>query len=193
MKTRPIQNLLAGLLLLAAPTALAQTPKATPPPPAPAKDVRFPPFEQKTLGNGLRVVVVEQHEQPLVSVQMVLKAGKVFDPAEKAGLAGATAELLTKGTATRSAQQIAEAIDFVGGNLGASTGIESGFANAAVTSDQLDLGFELLSDIVLHPTFPDEEIERWRRQALSGLQIQQQDAGYLADQALQRVLFGSHP
>src|SRR5688572_3229740 len=167
MKMRPLQNLLAILLLLAAPAVLAQTsqaPKATPPPPAPAKDVRFPPFEQKTLGNGLRVVVIEQHEQPLVTLQMVLKAGKIFEPAEKAGLAGATAGLLTKGTTTRSAQQIAETIDFVGGNLGANTGVESGFANAAVTADQLDLGFELLSDVVLHPTFPQEEIERWRRQ-----------------------------
>jgi zinc protease len=141
----------------------------------------------------LRVVVIEQHEQPLVSLRMVLKAGKTFDPAEKAGLAEATASLLTKGTEKRSAQQIAEAIDFVGGNLGASTGIESGFANAAVTSDQLDLGFDLLSDVVLHPTFPQDELERWRRQALSNLQIEQQEAGYLASNALQRLLFGSHP
>lgn len=196
MKVLRTHSLLAMTLLLAGVSGvLAQTEqkKATPPPPAPAKEVRFPAFEQKTLGNGLRVVVIEQHEQPLVSLRMVLKAGKTFDPADKAGLAGATAALLTQGTATRSAQQIAEAIDFVGGNLGASTGIESGFANAAVTSDQLDLGFELLSDIVLHPAFPQEEIERWRRQALSGLQIQQQDTAYLAGNALLRVLFGSHP
>ncbi len=185
--------LFAGVFGVSGALAQSEKAKATPPPPAPAKDVRFPPFEQKTLANGLQVVVIEQHEQPLVSLRMVLKAGKTFEPADKAGLAGATAELLTKGTTTRSAQQIAEAIDFVGGNLGANAGVESGFANAAVTSDQLDLGFELLSDVVLHPTFPEEEIERWRRQSLSGLQVQQQDAGYLADNALQRVVFGSHP
>lgn len=195
MKMRPVQNLLLGLLLLAAPAALSQTApaKATPPPPAPAKEVKFPAFEQKTLANGLRVVVIEQHEQPLVSIRMLLKAGKTFEPAGKAGVAGATADLLTKGTTTRSAQQIAEAIDFVGGNLGATAGIESGFANAAITSDQLDLGFDLLSDVVLHPTFPDDELERWRRQTLSGLQINLQDAGYLAGNAIQRALFGSHP
>lgn len=196
MKTFRIQIMIAGMVgvLLAASAVLAQTPpKATPPSPAPAKEVRFPPFEQKTLGNGLRVVVIEQHEQPLVSLRLQLKAGRTFEPADKAGLAAATASLLTKGTATRSAQQIAEAIDFVGGNLNASTGVESGFANASVTSDQLDLGFDLLSDVILHPSFPQDELERWRRQALSNLQIEQQDAGYLARNAIPRLLYGAHP
>jgi zinc protease len=194
-----VHCLIAAALFFTAAAASAQTaapaakPKAAGPPPAPAKDVRFPSFEQKTLANGLRVVVIEQHEQPLVSLRLVLRGGKSFEPAGKAGLAQATAALLTKGTATRSAQQIAETIDMVGGNLGAYAGVESGFANAGVTSDQLDLGFELLSDVVLRPTFPQEELDRWRRQALSGLQVQQQDAGYLADAALERTVFGEHP
>jgi zinc protease len=194
-----IKSLFTAALLLTAVSSYAQTaapaakPKDPGPPPAPAKDVRFPSFEQKTLANGLRVVVIEQHEQPVVSLRMVLQAGKSFEPAGKAGLANATAALLTKGTTTRSAQQIAEAIDVVGGNLFAAAGIESGFADAGVTSDQLDLGFELLSDIVLRPTFPQEELDRWRRQTLSELQINLQDAGYLADTALKRTLFGEHP
>ncbi len=191
-----LNGLIVAVLLLATSGAYAQTAATTTqagPPPAPAKDVRFPSFEQKTLANGLRVVVIEQHEQPVVSLRMVLQAGKTFEPADKAGLANATAALLTKGTSTRSAQQIAEAIDRVGGDLGAAAGIESGFANAAVTSDQLDLGFELLSDIVLRPTFPQDELDRWRRQALSGLQIQMEDAGYLADMALERAVLGDHP
>jgi zinc protease len=190
-------------LLLAATAGLAQTAqtapaapavkKSTPPPPAPAKEVRFPAFEQRTLANGLRVVVIEQHEQPLISLRMMLDAGKAYEPAGKAGLAEATASLITQGTASRSAQQLAETIDFVGGNLGASTGTEAAYANASVTSDQLDLGFSLLSDVVLHPSFPPEELDRWRRQALSNLQIQQQSAAYLASTALRRLIFGDYP
>lgn len=192
-------KLLIGFALLGvASGAVAQTAatapaKVTPPPPAAAKDVRFPAFEQKTLPNGLQVVVVEQHEQPAVSLRIVMKAGKVFEPEGKAGLAEGTASLLTQGTESRSAQQIAETIDFVGGFINANTGIESGFANARLTSDQLDLGLELLADVVQRPSFPQEEIERWRRQTLSGLQIQQQDAGYLADAATARLIYGSHP
>lgn len=196
---RSIHGLIATVLLLVSAAAYAQTaappskPKAAGPPPAPAKEVRFPAFEEKTLPNGLRVVIIEQHEQPLVSLRLLLPAGKSFEPAGKAGLADATASLLTKGTASRSAQQIAEAIDFVGGNLSANAGIESVYADAGVTSDQLDLGFELLADVILHPSFPQAELDRWRRQALSQLQIQQQSAGYLADHALARAVFGDHP
>jgi zinc protease len=189
-----------ALLLAAASPGLAQTaaaapakPKAAGPAPGPAPDVKFPGFEQKTLANGLRVVVIEQHEQPSVSLRLQLKAGKVFEPEGKTGLAGATAALLTKGTPTRSAQQIAQQIDFVGGALGAASSIESGFANALVTSDQLDLGLDLLSDIVLRPSFPEDEVERWRRQTLSGLQVSLQDPSYLADTALVRAIFGDHP
>jgi len=168
-------------------------PKASGPPPAPVMEIRFPAFEQKTLANGLRIVVIEQHEQPVVSLRMQLAAGKAFEPAGKAGLATATAALLTRGTASRSAQKIAGTIDAVGGELTASTGIESSFANAAVTSDQLNLGFELLSDILLHPTFPQSELDRWRRKFLGELKINLQDARYLADAALRRAIFGDHP
>ena len=189
-----------ALFLAAAMAGLAQgapapkaSPKATPPPPAPAREIHFPPFEQRTLPNGLRVVVIEQHDQPLVSLRMMLNAGKAYEPADKTGLAEATASLLTKGTATRNAQQLAETIDFVGGTLGASTGVEAAYANASVTSDQIDLGFDLLADVVLHPSFPQDELERWRRQALSGLQIDLQSAGYLADTALRKLIFGDYP
>lgn len=198
--TRSCKSLIAGgllgVLLLGAAAAGAQIAapaKAAGPPPAPAKEVRFPSFEQKTLPNGLRVVVIEQHEQPLVSLRLLLRAGKSFEPAAKAGVARATAALLTQGTTSRSAQQIAETIDFVGGNLSAGSVTESGFADVSVTSDQLDLGFDLLSDVILHPTFPQEELDRWRRQALSGLQVSRQSASYLANTALAKTIYGDYP
>jgi zinc protease len=204
----------AGLLLALASTGLAQAPAAkarkaaapaapqamakpstpaTPPPPAPAKEIRFPAFQEKTLANGLHLVVIEQHEQPLVSLRMLLNAGKAYEPDGKAGLANATSALLTKGTATRSAQQIAQTIDFVGGHLDANAGTEAGYVDLGVTSDQLDLGFDLVADVVLHPTFPQDELERWRRQAVNGLQINLQDASYVATTANIRLIFGDYP
>ncbi len=192
--------LLAALVTSAPFAAGAQTPakpevhkRATPPGPGPAKEIHFPAFQEKTLANGLRVVVIEEHKDPLVSLRLVVKGGRSYEPEGKSGLAEATASLLTKGTAKRSAQQIAEAVDFVGANLNANAGLESGFATASVTSDQLDLGFDLLADIVLHPTFPADEIDRWRRQTLSGLQIQLKSAPYLAGRAVERLVFGDHP
>ena len=163
------------------------------PPGQPAKEVHFPAFEQKALDNGLRVVVIEHREAPAVTVQMLLRAGKVFDPAPKSGLAAATARLLREGTATRSSQQIAQTIDSIGGSLDTYGSWDSAGAALQVTSDQLDLGLDLLADLVLHPSFPAEEVERWRRQTLNGLQVQQEDASYLADATFERAVFDGHP
>jgi len=163
------------------------------PPVQPAKEIHFPAFEEKALSNGLRVVVIEHREAPAVTVQMLLRAGKVFDPAPKSGLAAATARLLREGTATRSSQQIAQTIDSIGGSLDTYGSWDSAGASLQVTSDQLDLGLDLLADLVLHPSFPAEEIERWRRQTLNGLQVQQEDAGYLADASFERAVFDGHP
>ncbi|MEA2562240.1 MAG: zinc protease [Acidobacteriota bacterium] len=173
-------------------SAFAQQ-KQTPPPPKPAKEIHFPAFEEKTLANGLRVVVIEQHETPSISLRLLFPGGKVHTPAGKAGLADATAALIREGTATRSSQQIAQAIDTVGGELNTNAALESGFATVRATSDQIDLGLDLLSDVILRPSFPAEELERWRSQTLSGLQIQQTDPEYIADSAFERLVTGGHP
>jgi zinc protease len=167
--------------------------KSTPPQPPPPKKLRFPAFEQRTLPNGLRVVLVEEHADPAVSLRLLVPAGKLFVAAGKAGLAEATAALLTKGTQRRGAPQIAEAIDQVGGSLDSASGTDFAVASARVTSDQLDLALDLLSDVVLHPAFPSEEIERWRSQALSDLQLRRADGAYLADVVFQRAVYGGFP
>lgn len=191
---------LLALALLALPAAAlhAQEAKApakqTPPPPKPAKDIRFPAFEERSLPNGLRVVVIEQHETPSVSLRLLVQGGgKVHAPAAQAGLAEATAALVREGTASRSSQQIAEAIDSVGGTLFTGASLESAFVVVQATSDQLDLALDLSSDIILNPTFPADELERWRSQTLSGLQIQQTDADYLADAAFEQAVYNGHP
>jgi zinc protease len=164
------------------------------PPVQPAREVHFPAFEQKTLANGLRVVVIEHRETPAVTVEMLFRAGKAFTPPAKAGLSAATAQLLREGTATRSSQQIAEAIDSVGGTLSTHGSWDSAAALLQVTSDQLDLGLDLLADVLLRPSFPAEEVERWRRQALNALQVQQEDATWLADAAFGRAVYDQgHP
>jgi zinc protease len=186
-------SLIPVLALLLAASASAQQTKQTPPPPKPAQEIRFPEFQQRTLANGLRLVVIEQHETPSVSVQLLVPGGKVHAPAAKAGLAEATAALLREGTATRSSQEIAQAIDSVGGTLSTFASLESGYVTVAVTSDQVDLALDLLSDVALRPSFPADELERWRSQSLSGLQIQQSDPEYLADAAFVQALYGGHP
>ncbi len=118
--TTILEFLAAGVVALglAVPGAEAQTAeRKQPPAPAAERPFKFPAHSTTQLDNGLTVIVVEDHRQPLVSATLMLPgAGAISQSAAKAGLAGMTAALLRQGTATRSAQQIAEAIDRVGGS-----------------------------------------------------------------------------
>jgi zinc protease len=195
--TSVISTLAAGAaaIALAVPGAHAQTAaRKQPPPPAPERAFAFPAHSTTKLDNGLTVFVVEDHRQPLVSATLMIPgAGSSSHPGSRAGLAGMTAALLRQGTATRSAQQIAGAIDRVGGSLSASAGVDSTEASVTVLTSSLDAGFELLADIVQRPAFAQDEIDRWRRQTLSGLQVAYNDPEYLRDVVGQRVAYGAHP
>ena len=169
--------------------------KQQPPPPGPERPFSFPAHTSTKLENGLTVFVVEDHRQPVVSATLMLpSAGATAHPrAESAGLASMTAGLLRQGTATRSAQQIAESIDRVGGSLSATATDDYTQASVTVLTTTLDTGFDLLADIVQKPAFAQDEIERWRRQALSSLQVAYRDPEYLRDVVGGRVAYGDHP
>src|SRR5437016_7027134 len=171
---RTVVAVVAGLLLSARPTVRmsAQTFPTTPPKPTPLTPVRFPPFKEATLANGLQVVVIEHHEQPVVSVTLSFRAGGIYDPAGKEGLSSLVAELLSKGTDGRTADQIAATIEGVGGSLSATSGDDFLTISADALNDQVGLVFDLLGDVTLHSTFPDAELELARTRALSALSLQ---------------------
>ena len=145
------------------------------------------------LSNGLEVWTVPNHEQPIVSLSLYIRGGSSLDPRHREGLAASVADLLTKGTARRSATDIAEAIDFVGGSLTASSGWDAITINISVLSKYLDVAIDLLSDIILNSTFPEEEIERMRLQRLAGIRQAKADAGFLADMVFSKLVFPGHP
>lgn len=155
---------------------------------------QFPRAASKTLRNGLRVFVVSDHREPAVAARLViLSAGAIKDPAGMPGVAQMTANLLTQGTEKRSAQEIAEAIDFVGGSLNATAGKDATTITLDVVKKDLSLGLDLMSDVVIHPAFRAEELDRQRRQLLSGLTLQYSDPNYLASAAFSRVVYGASP
>jgi zinc protease len=170
--------------------------KLAPEMPAPGapRPFEFPKAAVKTLPNGLRVFVVSDHREPAVAARLViLSAGSIQDPAGMPGVAGMTAGLLTQGTAKRSAKEIAEAIDFVGGTLEAKAGRDATTVTLDVVKKDLGMGMDLLSDVVLHPAFRTEELDRQRQQLLSDLEVQYSDPNYLATLAFARTLYGSSP
>ncbi|HWG58228.1 MAG TPA: pitrilysin family protein [Candidatus Acidoferrales bacterium] len=166
-----------------------QMPAAGPPRP-----FHFPSAAAKTLPNGLRVFVVTDHSEPAVAAELlILSAGTIKDPPQMPGVAEMTANLLTQGTEKRSAQEIAEAIDFVGGSLSASAGADASAVSLSIMKKDLPLGLDLMSDIVLHPAFRTEELERQRQQLLSGFAVNYSDPNYLASTVFSRVVYGTSP
>ncbi|HYK21372.1 MAG TPA: pitrilysin family protein [Pyrinomonadaceae bacterium] len=171
----------------------AQTPQATPPPPAQPRSVTFPKPVEQTLPNGLRVIVIERRDYPLVSAQLLIKNGGEVDPPELAGLADMTASLLTKGTQTRDATKIAQEIESLGGSLDSGARWDSSFATVGVMSSKIGPAMEILADVVRHPTFKSEEVERLRQQYLDNITLALGQPGAIARFVAARVVFGDSP
>jgi zinc protease len=174
-------------------------PSEGPPRPLAARDIKFPPYELQTLPNGLQVVVVLHHEQPVVSMRLLVRAGSAADPKEKLGTARLTASLLDQGVRAvgnrpaRSAQELADAIDFIGGAMGSGAGTDLTYLNMVVMKDSVESGMQMLSDMARYPSFTPAEIERQRQQMLSGLQVSAQDPEYVANAVFDRLVYGFHP
>lgn len=195
MRLRRIFSPTLGLLLatmLPLTVARAQFP-STPPAPMPLGEAIFPPFIEFELLNGLRVLLVSSAKQPVVSLTLSVHGGSVYDPPGKSGAADLVAGLLTKGAGTRNANEIAEAIERVGGSLNASANKDFLTISAAVLQNDQELAFELIADALLRPTFPDEEIALLRTQTLSALALERSDPGAIGSRAFARALYGDHP
>lgn len=145
------------------------------------------------LENGMVLLVAERDNLPMIKVSVGIRAGSMVEPAEKAGLASLTAGLLTEGTKSRSSAQISEAIEFVGGELGASGGDDYITVSLSVLKKDMDLGFALLADIILNPTFPEEELAKKKERVKGSLRVQEEDPGFVAAREFKKAVFGAHP
>jgi zinc protease len=168
-------------------------PQETPPPPAAPRSVNVPKPVERTLKNGLRVIVIENHSTPLVGAQVLVKSGGEVDPSNLSGVADMTAELLTKGTKTRTAPQIAQEIEALGGVLSSGAGWDASRATVNVLASKTEPAVAVLADVVRNPVFKDEEIERLRQQYIDSLSVGMNSPGQLASWVASRVVFGASP
>jgi zinc protease len=148
---------------------------------------------EKTLSNGLRVIVVERPGTPLVAAQMLIKNGAEVDPPELPGLANMTAGLLTMGTEKRSATEIAEAVEALGASLDSLARWDASRVNLNVMSSKVGPALEIMADVVRRPTFKEEEVERLRQQTIDDLTVELGDPGSIAAYVASRVIFGDTP
>jgi zinc protease len=191
---RATRGILLVAAILAAPVGLsAQGFPTTPPAPTPLRPVRFPPFVNGRLLNGVSTIVVEKRQQPVVSITLSIPAGSFYDPDGKAGLSSLVATLLTKGTERRTADQLSAEIEGAGGSI--SAGADQDFITIDVSglSQNVAQLFEILGDVVRHASFPATEVDLARTQALSSLQLILSQPASIADRNFSQQVYGRHP
>ncbi len=163
-----------------------------PPAPSAARTVKIPAVQEKSLPNGLKVVVVERKNVPLVTASLLVKSGASAEDEAEAGVADMTASLLLKGTKTRTATQIAEEMEFLGGNINSGANWMASNVTVNITSDKLDRALAIMSDVVLNPTFATKEIQLYKTQTLDALNVQLKQPSALANFAASRYTYGEH-
>jgi zinc protease len=185
-----VKRSLITLLFVA---VIASAQQVTPPAPAPPRQPHIPQPVEKTLANGLRVIVVGKHDVPLVSARLMVKTGAERDPSQLAGVAQFTASLLTKGTKTRSAEEIARGVEALGATIESDAAFDESWVNVSVMSPNLGKALDYVSDVTRNPSFKADEIERLRQQAIDALRVSMQQPLSLARFVAARVVYVESP
>ncbi len=203
--------MLASLTLLAVALTLAQTPapatqqqrpslkgavlKGKAPVNKEVLKVKLPKPYETRLSNGLQVLVLEDHRLPIFNMQMVILSGGLANPADQLGVAQYTAALLREGTKTRDSRQIAEEVDRLGATLSAAAGLTSltSAVSASGLIDNFDQIMELFADVILNPSFPADEFDKYRTRQIAQLRLQRSQPAFLASEMFSKVIYASHP
>jgi zinc protease len=168
--------------------------RAQPPKAAAAKPLQLPPPQTFKLENGLTVVLHERRNLPIVSAALVLRTGSDANPLDKAGLANFTVAMLDEGTTSRNALQLADDVAQIGTSLDTSSTMDMSRAQIRVLKRNAPTALNILADVVLHPTFPQDEVERQRGQRISQLADERQDPSTVSAKAMVAALYGPrHP
>jgi len=145
------------------------------------------------LPNGLKVLLVERHDLPIVAINLLIKAGSKEEPPDKAGLASLTAQMLSHGTSSMNAEEISEEFEFVGASFSAKTEYDYTLLSLYTLKKDIKITFNLFKDMVMSPTFPAEEFNKKKAILISSLQKRNEEPGYVAIKTLRKVLFKDHP
>ena len=158
--------------------------------------VTLPKPKEADLSNGVHLLVLEDRRTPQVNFSMIIDgAGGYYDPAAAPGLAGFTATLMREGTASKTSEQISEQLDRLAAGVSVSAGITSPFAtvNGNGLTNNLDTVLALMADVLMNPSFPQAEIDRYKTRTRANLMQQRTQPGFLAQERLNKVVFGDHP
>lgn len=172
--------------------ALAQ--QKTPPPPGPSRPLNLPKITEKKLPNGLTVVLAPLPNVPKIASLLTLRsATTATDRAAHPGIAQIAATVANDGTDTRTSKQIKEELRSIGGTLSLDSDADSTTMSASSLSEFSPRLFELMSDVVQHPSFPETELKLAQENTVQGIRAARADAGFLVNERFQKAIFGNHP
>lgn len=167
--------------------------RATPPQPGAPRAYEFPDVTRATLSNGMRVLIAENHTAPLVIVRAVVRSGASHDPADHAGLASITADMLDEGAGKWNAIQIAESVGNLGARLDTGADWDSSYVGLDVLSRNLAGGMDIFAEVLRNPTFPSKEFDRIRKERLTTIVQQKDQAPVIAGDRFAGFVYGGTP
>ncbi|HET6862157.1 MAG TPA: pitrilysin family protein [Pyrinomonadaceae bacterium] len=167
--------------------------RTQPPPPLAPRPIVIPTPHETVLSNGLTVVVVEDKRLPLVSYRLALAVGGAYDPPSLPGLTDLLAGLLPEGTESKTSRQIADAVARMGASLSAGANSDYTIVAASALAHFSDNVLELMADVILNPSFPENEVDLARQNTKESLRQQRAQPSFLASEMVARVMFGNHP
>ena len=155
-------------------------------------DIEVPEVRQVTLANGMRLFLLEDHELPLVNVSVMIRAGSVYEPAEKIGLASITGEVMrTGGTASRTGDEIDEELEAIAASVETGIGLNSGSASMSVLKGDLDKGLSILADVLMNPAFREDKIQLAKMQVGSSIARRNDSVGAVAGREFDKLIYGA--
>lgn len=164
--------------------------RSKPPAIGPAPALKLPAIQKHKLSNGLNVWLVEHHEVPLAQINLIVRSGSAADPIGKFGVGSLAAAMLDEGAGTRSALDLADALEFLGANLSTTSSFDYSAVRMSVPVSKLGDALPLMSDVALRPTFPDAELDRLRKERLTNLLQARDNAASLVQIAFPRIVYG---
>jgi zinc protease len=187
--------LLAALVQPGAGSAQQALDRAKIPPPGKPPVLRVPAWTDGTLGNGAALIVSEKHDLPLVSFSITFQGGaSQFEPSSRRGLAALTAQMMSEGTTTRNGEALSNALQLLGTTVAVNVGSETGSIGFQSTTAKFPGALDVLADMLLHSTFPEEALERLRAQRLVALTQARAQPAAVAARVFPRILYGdAHP
>ncbi|HYE87566.1 MAG TPA: pitrilysin family protein [Vicinamibacterales bacterium] len=188
-----IKRLLAAFIVVAAAATVSAQDKpdrSKPPAIGPAPSLKMPSIQKQKLSNGLAVWIVEHHEVPLAQVNLIVRSGSAADPIGKYGIGSLTAAMLDEGAGKSAALELADALEFLGANLSTTSTFDYSAVRLSVPVSKLGDALPIMADVSLRPTFPANELERLKKERLTGLLQARDNPAALIGIAFPRIVFG---